>query len=367
LPPLVPISYNVAAAYGAFMLNPALAVSPTATVREALEAITKNGRQAVLVVGADGRLAGIVTDGDARRGMLRGASLDGVVTEVMNAHPVVGAAGLAKDEAVALMRRRSLRHLPLVDDARRLVEVLFLDDILRPAPLPNAAVIMAGGAGRRLAPLTATTPKPLLKVGGKPLLEIMIERLRDTGVREVIVTVHYMSELIEAHLGDGSRLGVRVRYVREMQARGTAGSLREIGPLVDAPFFLVNGDILTKCDFRALLDFHQRHGAAMTVGTVPYTVDLPYGVLDVEGEQLAGVKEKPRLDFVVNSGIYVVAPAAVAFVPADTPFDVPDLIRTLTASGQRVVAFPIREYWLDVGRMDDFRKADRDVAEGLLE
>jgi NDP-sugar pyrophosphorylase family protein len=136
---------------------------------------------------------------------------------------------------------------------------------------------------------------------------------------------------------------------------------------VDRPFFLVNGDILTKCDFRALLEFHHRHGADMTVGTVPYTVDLPYGILEVDGARLSAVTEKPRLDFVVNSGVYVVSPAAVALVPDGTPFDVPDLIRALTSGGRRVVAFPIREYWLDVGRLDDFHRADRDVAEGLLE
>ena len=161
--------------------------------------------------------------------MLRGASLDSAVTDVMNPHPVVGAAPLARDEAVALMQRRSLRHLPLVDAKRCLVDVLFLDELLRPTLLPNAAVIMAGGAGRRLAPLTETTPKPLLKVGGKPLLEIMIERLRDAGVREVLITVHYKSEMIEAHVGDGARLGVRVRYVHETRALGTAGSLRQMG------------------------------------------------------------------------------------------------------------------------------------------
>jgi dTDP-glucose pyrophosphorylase len=348
-------------------LDSAFVVPPTASVRDALEAITKNGRQAVLVADASGHLAGMVTDGDVRRGMLRGVSLESRVSDVMNAHPVVGAAGLARDDAIALMQQRSIRHLPLVDADRRLVDVLFLDELLRPAALPNAAVIMAGGAGRRLAPLTDTTPKPLLRVGGKPLLEIMIERLRASGVREFLVTVHYKSPMIEDQFGDGARLGVRIRYVREERPLGTAGSLRTVAAALDAPFFLVNADILTKCDFRALLAFHERHRAEMTVGTVPYTVDLPYGILEVEGARLAGVTEKPRLDFVINSGIYVVAPPAAALVPEGAPFDVPDLIRALTAAGRRVVAFPIREYWLDVGRHDDFHKADRDVAEGLLE
>ncbi|HEV8473627.1 MAG TPA: nucleotidyltransferase family protein [Methylomirabilota bacterium] len=347
-------------------LTSGLILSPSASLREALEAITKNGRQAVFVTDDSGRLAGLVTDGDVRRGILRGASLDSLVADIMNARPVVGPAGLARDEAVALMQQRSIRHLPLLDAERRLVDILFLDELLRPPLLPNPAVIMAGGAGRRLAPLTETTPKPLLKVGGRPLIDIMIERLRAAGVREIVVVLHYKAAMIRDHLGDGARLGVSLGYHDEEQPRGTAGSLRDLG--LTRPFLLVNADILTRCDFRAMLSFHDEHRADMTVGTVPYTVDLPYGVLEVDGARLAGVTEKPRLDFQINSGIYVITPAAVELaIPAGGVVDVPDVIATLTQLDKRVVAFPIREYWLDVGRHDDFHKADRDVAEGLLE
>lgn len=348
-------------------LDPALLVSAGASVRAALEAMTKNSRQVAAVVDDGGRLAGLVTDGDIRRALLRGASLDAPVERMMNRSPVTASPATTRDEALALMHARVIRHLPLVDRAGVLVDLLVLDELLEPPPLANAAVIMAGGTGSRLRPLTDTVPKPLLRVGGKPLIEIMIERLRDAGVRDFVLTVHYKSHLIEEHLGNGARLGVRVRYVREEQPLGTAGSLRTVAMLVDGPFFLVNADILTKCDFRALLAFHERHGADMTVGTVPYSVDLPYGIVEVDGTRLAAVTEKPRLDFVVNSGLYVVGPAATALVPPGIPFDIPDLIRILMAAGRRVVAFPVREYWLDVGRHDDFHKADRDVAEGLLE
>lgn len=332
-----------------------------------MEAITKNGRQMVTVTGADGRLAGLVTDGDVRRGLLRGASLDGPVAEVLNPHPVAGPATLTRDEAVALMQRRSLRYLPLLDADRRLVDVLFLDDLLRPAPLPNAAVIMAGGFGRRLAPLTEETPKPLLRVGGKPLIEIMIERLRAMGIHDIFMTLHYKWSAITEYFGTGERLGVRISYKHEDRPRGTAGVLSDFRDTFTEPFLVVNGDILTKCDFRAMLRFHQQNNAAMTVGTVPYTVDLPYGVLDVKGEELAAVQEKPRLDFVINSGLYTCSPVVLQTMPADSILDMPQLIADLKRSGQRVVAFPIREYWLDVGRHDDLQKADRDVAEGLFE
>lgn len=342
-------------------------VAASASVREALETITKNSHQAVMVVDEAGRLAGIVTDGDVRRGLLRGVSVDGPVIDVMNSRPATAEHGIGREEALALMQRRRLRHLPLVDAERRLVDVLLLDDLLRPAALPNAAVLMAGGDGTRLRPLTESTPKPLLRVGGKPLLEILVERLHASGVREIFLIVRYKSEMIEAHFGDGGRLGVRIRYIREVTPLGTAGGLALLPEPLTAPFFLVNGDILTKCDFRAMLEFHRRWRADLTVGTVPHTVEVPYGVLEVEGEQLSTISEKPRLDFLINSGVYVVEPSALALIPRERPFDAPELIPLLKQAGRPVVAFPIREYWLDVGRHADFTQANRDVAEGLLE
>lgn len=348
-------------------LDAALLVAPSASVREALETITKNSRQAVMVVADDGRLVGIVTDGDIRRGFLRGVAIDGRVADLMNRQPITAPVGVARDEALALMQRRTLRHLPVVDASGRLMDVMLLDDLLRPVPLPNVAVLMAGGDGSRLRPLTDAVPKPLLRVGGKPLLELLIERLRAAGVREFFVTVRYKSEMIERHFGDGARLGVRIRYVREAEPLGTAGALARLPESLTDPFFLVNGDVLTKCDFVAMLDFHRRWRADLTVGTVPHTVEVPYGVLQVDGERLAGIEEKPRLDFLINAGVYVVGPGAVGLIPRDRAFDAPELIPLLTGAGRTVVAFPIREYWLDVGQQGDFHRANRDVAEGLLD
>lgn len=348
-------------------LDAALLVSPAASIREALEAITKNARQVVMVADDDGRLLGLVTDGDIRKAMLRGLSLEGAIADVMNRNPVIAAPGTSRSEALALMQRRAIRHVPVVDGARRIVDLLLLDELLRPVELPNAAVLMAGGSGSRLRPLTDEVPKPLLRVGGKPLLEILVERLQQAGVREFRITVNYKSQMIEDHFGDGSRWGVRIGYIREREPRGTAGSLRMSDDRSGLPFFLVNGDILTKCDFRAMLSFHEGSDAEMTVGAVTYGLDLPFGVLEVDGDRLRGISEKPRLDFLINSGIYVLAPTVLELIPADRAFDIPDLVRTLLAHGRRVAAYPIRDYWLDIGRHDDFSKADRDVAEGLLE
>jgi dTDP-glucose pyrophosphorylase len=348
-------------------LDAALLVAPSASVREALETITKNSRQAVMVVDADGRLAGIVTDGDIRRGLLRGITVDGRVSDVMNRHPITATAGVTRAEALALMQQRSLRHLPVVDGTGTLVDVMLFEDLLRPVPVPNAAVLMAGGDGRRMRALSEDVPKPLLRVGHKPLLEILIERLRASGVLQFFVTVRHKSEMIEAHFGDGSKLGVRIRYVREEVPLGTAGALARLPETLTDPFFLVNGDVLTKCDFLGMLAFHRRCRADLTVGAVPHTVEVPYGVLRVSGDRLEAVEEKPRLDFLVNGGVYVVEPAVVPLIPRDRAFDATELIRLLKSAGRSVAAFPIRDYWLDVGRDGEWHRANRDVAEGLLD
>jgi dTDP-glucose pyrophosphorylase len=349
-------------------MNPNLVISQQATLREALEAITKNGRQVVLVGEADGRLAGLVTDGDVRRALLRGIPLEGAVAEIMNPSPVTASPGLGRAAAVELMLARSIRHLPLVDAGRRLVEVLFLEEQIAPPPLPTPAVIMAGGEGRRLRPLTETTPKPLVLIGGKPLVEIMIERLRQSGITDITVAVHHKSEMIRERLGDGSRLGVRVGYALEPKPLGTMGALPLVRDRLGQPFFVVNGDILTKCDFRAMWEFHRgQERAAMTVGVSTHQVDIPYGEFTLHGERVIRVEEKPRKEFPINAGIYLLDPSVIELIPAGEYFDATDMIRALLDQGRVVAAHLIREYWLDVGRPHDLEPANRDVAEGLLD
>lgn len=344
-------------------------VGEGATLRAALETMTKSGRQIALVVDARARLLGLLTDGDARKALLRGVPLDAKVEAAMNRSPVVASAGLSPAAALALMRSRSIRHLPVLDGAGAVVDVLLLDDLLAPAqPLQSRAVIMAGGEGRRLLPLTESTPKPLLRVGGKPLLEILVERLRQAGVVEVLVAVRHKSEMIRERLGDGARLGVRLEYVEESEPLGTMGALPLVRERLDVPFFVVNGDILTKCDFRAMWEFHRsRRGAVMTVGVSVHQVDIPYGEFTLRDARVLHVEEKPRKEFPVNAGIYVVEPSVVDLIPRGSYCDATDLIRLLVSRGEHVAAYIIREYWLDVGRHGDFEKANRDVAEGLLE
>jgi dTDP-glucose pyrophosphorylase len=344
-----------------------LCVPPGTSIRLTLEAITKNGRQVALVTDADDRLLGIVTDGDVRKALLRGASLDAPVGPSMNAAPITGRAGLARGAATELMRARAIRHLPLVDAAGRLTDVVFLDDVLARVPLPAAAVIMAGGMGTRLRPLTEETPKPLLRVGGRPLIEILIERLERSGIGRVLVAVHHKSDMIREALGDGSRFGVQLSCLDEPERLGTIGALTLIRPRPAEPFFVINADILTKCDFRAMWEFHRAEGARMTVGVSLHQVDIPYGEFTLHGTRISRVEEKPRKEFPVNAGIYLLDPSLIDLIPPGQYFDATDLIRACLERDLPVSAYLIREYWLDVGRHDDLRRADRDVAEGLLD
>jgi dTDP-glucose pyrophosphorylase len=339
------------------------------SLRAVVEAINRSGKQIALVVDTDRRLAGVITDGDIRRAIARGASLDDTkVDEVVNRKPLVGPAGLSASEALQIMRARSVRHLPLLDAERRVVDMLRLEDLVAVPPLTSRAVIMAGGEGRRLRPLTESTPKPLVDVGGKPLVELMIERLRLAGMTDITIALHHKSELIRERLGDGSRLGVRIDYALEPSPLGTMGALTLLRDRLDAPFFVVNADILTKCDFRAMWEYHRcQDGAAMTVGVSLHQVNIPYGEFTLHEGRVTRVEEKPHKEFPVNAGIYLLDPSAIDLIPPGKFFDATDMIRALVDGGRVVAAYLIREYWLDVGRLHDLEKANRDVAEGLLD
>jgi NDP-sugar pyrophosphorylase family protein len=256
----------------------------------------------------------------------------------------------------------------LLDAERRVADMLRLEDLVAVPPLRSRAVIMAGGEGRRLRPLTESTPKPLVEVGGKALVELMIERLRRAGMADITITLHHKSELIRERLGDGSRLGVRIDYALEPSPLGTMGALTLLRERLDAPFFVVNADILTKCDFRAMWEYHRcQDDAAMTVGVSLHQVNIPYGEFTLHEGRVTRVEEKPHKEFPVNAGIYLLDPSAIDLIPPGKFFDATDMIRALVDGGRVVAAYLIREYWLDVGRLPDLEKANRDVAEGLLD
>lgn len=344
-------------------------IAPSTSIRDAMAVIDRNGEGIALVVDADRRLIGTVTDGDVRRVILAGIDLDGAVGALVEhkadlirsvpATPVVASPGMAPAELLQRMTASGVRQLPVVDDEGRVVDVVLFGDLIGDAQAPLSAVVMAGGSGTRLRPLTADTPKPMLPVGGRPLLEHIIDQLRTAGISSVNLTTHYRAEQIVDHFGDGSRFGVDIQYVTEDRPLGTAGSLSAIE--ADGPLVVMNGDILTAVDFRALSRFHLEHQADMTVGVRVHELRLPFGVVETNGVEVERITEKPAVRHLVNAGIYVLSPAARAAVTPGEPQSMVDLIERLLADGRRVIAFPIHEDWLDIGDPSAYEEAQERV------
>jgi dTDP-glucose pyrophosphorylase len=331
---------------------------PNATVRDAVVAIEAGEAKIGIVCDDQGILIGTITDGDIRRALLRGAGLDSAISEAMNSRPITAPVGTSRDRAYALMHKHVILQLPLLDKEGRVAElVLFKQD-----PVENVwVVLMAGGEGRRLQPLTADTPKPLLPVGGQPLIESLVRRFADQGFRRVFLSVNYRAEQFEAHFGDGSAFGVSVDYLHEAEPRGTAGALSALPP-VPAPVIIMNGDVLTSVDFRHLLAFHAEQQATATMCVRQYVFQVPYGVVELDGQKLRAIVEKPKQSFFVNAGIYVLSPEAIARIPASGRFDMTTLFEKLIADGGRTAVFPLREYWLDIGRIADLEQARDEYA-----
>lgn len=348
-------------------------IQPQSSVLEAIAAIDANRRGVALVVDGRNHLLGVVTDGDVRRAILAGLDLRLPVTELLERRarhlyptPISAPADLGAAEHLLLMRRHQIRHLPLVDEGGAVVDLALLDDLISGSPPGLTAVVMAGGFGKRLRPLTEDLPKPMLPLGGRPLMERLIEQLRAAEIHRVHVTTHYKGERIVEHFGDGASFGVEINYVQESQPLGTAGALSLL-PEQDEPLLVINGDILTRVDFAALFAFHGEHQADLTVGVREIQSQVPYGVVELDGVEITRVVEKPTQRYFISAGIYLLAPRALRAIPRDgRRFDMPDLINLLIGQGCRVVSFPIREYWLDIGHMEHYAQAQADAAQGRI-
>jgi dTDP-glucose pyrophosphorylase/CBS domain-containing protein len=339
-------------------------VRPDQSIRDAVACIDGNECGIALVTDGRRHILGTVTDGDIRRAMLANVPLTESVSAILDikakrgVYPpaITAPVGTDSSELLSLMHSRKIRQIPLVDADGGLVSLVTLDELTPPEPLALDSVIMAGGFGTRLRPLTESMPKPMLPVGGKPLIERIVEQLRDAGIRSVNITTHYKPEAIVQHFGSGDRFGVDIRYLNEAQPMGTAGAIALIDP-PQRPFLVVNGDILTQVNYRAMLAFHEENQADLTVGVQQYEFRIPYGVLETEGAEVRRISEKPLLRFLINAGIYILQPEAYHHIPQGTHYDMPQLIDNLLRKGKRVVSFPIREHWLDVGQPADYLQA----------
>jgi dTDP-glucose pyrophosphorylase len=341
-------------------------ISSAANIRDAAEQMDRNGMGIVLAVDDERRLLFTITDGDLRRAVLAGIDLGGSVRRLAEAKderfavPLTAAAGTPVEELLRLMVGAGRRQIPLLNEAGCVVDLALLEDLAKDYELPLRAVVMAGGRGERLRPLTDGTPKPMLRIGERPLLELIIERLRGAGIRRVSLATHYHADQISEHFGTGKDFGVDIHYVEEEQPLGTAGALGLL-TASEEPLLVVNGDILTQVDFRAFLQFHREHEADMTVAVREHEVAFPFGVVDMDGILVRRIQEKPVFRQLINAGMYLLEPQVQRLVPAGEPNDMVELIERLVSAGGRVVAFPIREYWLDVGGAEAYERAQNEA------
>ena len=329
-------------------------------IEMALRAIDASHGKLALVIDSERRLIGTVSDGDVRRGFLRGLTLTSPVSDAMNRNPVVVGPDLDHAATMQLMREKVLRHIPIVDREGRVVAMRSLDDFLRPAQRSNWVIIIAGGEGTRLRPLTEDCPKPMLALGNRPLLQVIIDNLKATGFSRIYISVNYRAETIMDHFGDGSRFGMDIRYLREDKPLGTAGPLGQLPETPTEPFIVMNGDIITKMHLPSMLDFHEEHAAVATMAVREYNMQVPYGVIKVDGMTISSIEEKPTQRHLISGGIYVFSPAVLRFVPPGQCYDMPSLFNDLAANNLSAVPFLVREYWLDIGHLDDLNRARQD-------
>jgi dTDP-glucose pyrophosphorylase len=331
------------------------------TIRDAMKVIESGTIKIAIVADEERHLKGVVSDGDIRRGLLNGVSLDEAVSEVMNRSPIVRGPDTSQAEILELMRQKGTIAIPVVVDDR-VVDVRSIYSRDHAADADNAVFLMAGGFGTRLKHLTEECPKPLLRVGGKPILKLIIEGFAQSGFSRFFVSTHYRSEMIRDYFGDGSALGVDIQYVHEYTPLGTAGALGLLPKdEIQSPFIMMNGDLLTTLNFRNLLDFHLASDAIATICVSNYEYQVPYGVVERDGERVVAIREKPTYQHFVNAGIYVLSEQLLQEVTAGEPLDMPQLIEKQLGSRRPVTTFPIHEYWLDVGRLEDFERAQRDI------
>ena len=335
-----------------------------------MECIDQSAKGIALVLDKQRHLIGTVTDGDIRRAILAGMDLELSISELIRQRQPSFASGaitapLGTDDTTLLhlMTESGVRHIPLVDDDDCVADISFLTELVKEYELPLHALVMAGGQGSRLRPLTEELPKPMLPVGDKPLLQLIVEQLRQAGIRQVNVATHYKGDVIAEHFKNGEAFGVDIRYVKEDHPLGTAGALSLLEE-TDEPLLVINGDILTRVDFRALLHFHREHKADLTVCVRQYEFNVPYGVIDADGVNVKGILEKPVVRQFINAGIYLLNPHVRRLIPNGQPYDIPDLIERLIKEERTVVCFPIREYWLDIGKVDQYDQAKADIAAG---
>jgi len=331
------------------------------TIGQAILNLNQGGIRIVLVVDKDTKLIGTISDGDIRRGLLKGLDLNSPISSIVHHNPLVVTPEMSREMVIQLIMANKVHQIPVVDGCQKLVGLHLWDEITTSPARPNVMVIMAGGKGTRLMPHTQNCPKPMVIVAGKPMLEHIIERGKLEGFGHFVLAIHHLGNIIESHFGNGDRLGVKIDYLREQAPLGTAGALSLLTPKPDAPFVVTNGDVISGIRYGELLDFHNRYQASGTMAVRTHEWQHPFGVVQMRGVEIIGFEEKPVLRSQINAGVYVLSPEVLNELTAEALCDMPTLFERLQAKNKRTVAYPVHENWLDVGRPSDLVQANTDV------
>ena len=339
-------------------------INQNASIKEALEVIDKGAIKVAVVLSDDGLLLGMLNDGDIRRALLKGMSLGDSIAGIINKHPVVANINDTKERILELANEKKLHQIPIISNGK-LIGIQDIREFLAPKNKPNKVILMVGGLGTRLRPLTNDMPKPMLDVGNKPILHTIVENFAKYGYTDIIMCVNYKSEIIKEYFGNGDKFGVKIEYVLENQRMGTAGALSLLQKRPKDDFFVMNGDLLTNVNFEYLHEYHKDSNALASICIRKYEMQVPYGVVNVRANKVTSIEEKPTQSFFVSAGIYMFSPIVLDFIPKGVFYDMPTLFSELLKHDFPIHPFPIREYWLDIGRMDEYRRAN-DEYEGVF-
>jgi dTDP-glucose pyrophosphorylase/predicted transcriptional regulator len=340
-----------------------LQLTVNSSIKQALAIIDKGAIRIALVVDKDKKLIGTLTDGDIRRAILDGKELDGVIENIYCKNPTVVHVNDSKEDIINICTLKKIYQVPIVDNTGKVVGVNILDELVKPTRKENRVILMAGGLGTRLKPLTDKVPKPMLQVGDKPILHTIIEKFAGQGFINITICVNYKSHVIKNYFGDGSKFNVNIDYIIEEERMGTAGALSLLKERPRVPFFVMNGDLLTNINFNDLLDFHINNSAAGTMCVREYDFQVPYGVVKVENSTILSITEKPVHKFFVNAGIYMLNSECLESIPDSNFYDMPTFFQDLNDLKKRTVSFPLREYWIDIGEIEEYEKANREFDE----
>lgn len=340
-----------------------LLVKPYESIKRTIEVMDKAGLGIALITSCENKLLGIVTDGDVRRAIIKNFDLDKEVNTIMNKDYTFLTKNYSNVLVENLFNVKPIKHIPILDENMEVIDLIVYNDFYSRPVKENYALIMAGGLGTRLRPLTYDLPKPMLKVGAKPILETIIDQLKSFGFINIIISVNYKSEIIKEYFKDGSSFGVKISYIEEKKRMGTAGAIKLAKDYLVKDFFVINGDILTKLNFLSFMNHHIEDNNLITVSTRKHDFQVPYGVLDIDGSKVNLIKEKPTYNFFINAGMYCLNPEVINFIPDDEYFDITKLIEILIKNNKLVGSFPIREYWMDIGQVNDYHRANEDYYE----